>query len=49
MGEKLATPIEPTLRNVIADGDMVALVWDGCATGKNGAVYDQTYCWVLAA
>ena len=47
MAEKLATPIQPTLRHVIADGNMVALVFDGRATGKNGTDYKQTYCWVL--
>jgi len=47
MSEKLATPIKPTLRHVIADGDMVALVFNGDATGKNGTAYHQTYCWVL--
>lgn len=47
MAEKLATPIQPTLRHVIAYSDMVALVFDGRATGKNGTDYRQTYCWVL--
>jgi len=47
MAEKLATPIRPTLRHVIADGIMVALVFEGQATGKNGTDYRQTYCWVL--
>jgi ketosteroid isomerase-like protein len=44
MSERLATPIKPTLRHVIADGDMVALVFNGDATGKNGTAYHQTYC-----
>jgi ketosteroid isomerase-like protein len=47
MAEKLATSIQPTVRHVIADGNMVALVFDGRASGKNGTVYHQTYCWVL--
>ena len=47
MAEKLGTTIEVNLRHVIADGDMVALVFDGHATGKNGTDYRQTYCWVL--
>ena len=34
MSEKLATPIKPTLRHVIADGDMVALVFNGDATAR---------------
>jgi uncharacterized protein len=47
MAGKLATPIQPTLRHVIADSNMVALVFDGLAKGKNGTDYRQTYCWVL--
>ena len=47
MRDKLATPIQTTPRHVIADGNMVALVFDGDATGKNGTAYHQTYCWVL--
>src|SRR5215472_3705121 len=47
MAEKLATPIQPTLRHVIADDNMVALVFDCRADGKNGTDYRQTYCRVL--
>jgi uncharacterized protein len=47
MAAKLATPIQTTLRHIIADGNMVALVFDGRAAGKNGTDYRQTYCWVL--
>jgi uncharacterized protein len=47
MAEKLATPIQPTLHHVIADRNMIALVFDGQASGKNGTDYRQTYCWVL--
>ncbi len=44
---KLAGPIVPTVRDIIAEGDKVALQWDGRASGKNGAIYHQTYCWVM--
>jgi ketosteroid isomerase-like protein len=47
MASKLATPIKATLKHVIADDPMVALVFDGQASGKNGTDYRQTYCWVL--
>jgi uncharacterized protein len=47
MASKLATPIQASLRHIIADDPMVALVFDGRATGKNGTDYQQTYCWVL--
>jgi ketosteroid isomerase-like protein len=48
MAEKLATPIQPTLRHVIADGNMVALVFDGRANGKNGTDYTSLLLGVAA-
>jgi len=47
LGEKISGAIQPTLRDVIAEGDNVVLQWDGHAVGKNGTLYNQTYCWVM--
>ena len=47
LSEKFAGELKAVVRDVIADGDKVAVQWDGHATGKNGAAYDQTYCWVM--
>jgi uncharacterized protein len=47
LGEKISDGIQPTLRDVIAEGDKVVLQWDGRAVGKNGTLYNQTYCWVM--
>jgi hypothetical protein len=47
MNEKLAGPIQATVRNILADGDTVAVQWEGRSTGKNGTIYNQTYCWVM--
>jgi uncharacterized protein len=44
---KLDGPIVPTVRDIMADGDRIALQWDGRSSGKNGTVYHQTYCWVM--
>ena len=44
---KLAGPIVPTVRDIIAEGDKVVLQWEGRSSGKNGAIYHQTYCWVM--
>lgn len=44
---RLAEPIVPTIRDIIADGDRVVLQWDGRSSGKNGTIYHQTYCWVM--
>jgi uncharacterized protein (TIGR02246 family) len=45
--EKLAGPIVPTVRDIIAEGDKVVLQWEGRSSGKNGTIYHQTYCWVM--
>jgi ketosteroid isomerase-like protein len=47
IGSKLAGPIVPTVRDIIAEGDKVALQWEGRTSGKNGTIYHQTYCWVM--
>lgn len=44
---RLAEPIVPTVRDIIADGDRIVLQWDGRSSGKNGTIYHQTYCWVM--
>ena len=44
---KLAGPIVPTVRDIIAEGDKVALQWEGRSSAKNGTVYYQVYCWVM--
>ncbi|MGH7934139.1 MAG: nuclear transport factor 2 family protein [Candidatus Binataceae bacterium] len=47
LGEKINGAIKPALRDIIAEGDNVVLQWEGRAAGKNGAAYEQTYCWVM--
>jgi uncharacterized protein len=47
LGEKINGAIQPRLRDILVDGDKVALQWDGHAIGKNGTEYNQTYCWVM--
>lgn len=47
LGTKLAGGIQPKVRDIIAEGDRVALQWDGRGTAKNGTIYNQTYCWVM--
>jgi uncharacterized protein len=45
--DKLAGPIVPTVRDIIAEGDKVVLQWEGRSSAKNGTIYHQTYCWVM--
>lgn len=45
LNERLAQPIVPTIRNLVAEGDVVVAVWDGKATAMDGQRYDVTYAW----
>jgi hypothetical protein len=47
LGTKLSGAIQPSVRDLIAEGDKVVLQWEGRASGKNGTIYHQTYCWVM--
>jgi ketosteroid isomerase-like protein len=47
LSAKLAGPIQPTVRNIIAEGDNVVLQWEGKATSKSGKPYNNSYCWVM--
>ncbi len=47
LSEKLAGPIEPSVRNILAEGDNVVLQWEGRATTKGGKPYNNSYCWVM--
>ncbi|AVO54947.1 nuclear transport factor 2 family protein [Ectopseudomonas mendocina] len=43
--DKLATPIVPTVRQIVAQGPHVAVFWDGQATAKDGSRYENSYSW----
>ena len=47
LSAKLAGQIQPTVRNVLAEGDQVVLQWEGRATTKAGKPYNNSYCWVM--
>jgi uncharacterized protein len=34
-------------RTIIADGDTVAVVWDGAGVANDGVVYSNSYAWIL--
>ncbi len=36
-----------TIRSVLADGDTVAVVWDGHGVANDGRAYDNTYAWIM--
>lgn len=43
--DKLATPIVPTVRQIVAQGPYVVVHWDGHATAKDGSRYENSYSW----
>ena len=43
--DKLATPIVPTVRQIVAQGPHVVVHWDGQATAKDGSRYENSYSW----
>ena len=47
LSAKLAGPIQPTVVNIIGEGDNVVLQWEGKATSKAGNPYNNSYCWVM--
>ncbi|WP_458129591.1 nuclear transport factor 2 family protein [Pseudomonas sp. Z2-11] len=44
---RLATPISPTLQSIIAQDDIVVVLWDGTATALDQKPYNNTYLWQL--
>jgi len=44
---KLRTPITPTLRQIVAQGDEVVVFWEGQATALDGRPYRNHYAWQL--
>jgi uncharacterized protein len=47
LNAKLAGPIQPTVLNVIGEGDNVVIQWQGQAPTKAGKTYRNSYCWVM--
>lgn len=43
--DKLATPITPSVRQIVAQGSHVVAIWDGEATAKDGSRYENSYAW----
>ena len=45
IGARLATPIVPTVEQVLAQDNMVVVVWSGQATTRDGGTYRNRYAW----
>ena len=44
---RLATPIVPTIEHLVAQDDIVVVVWSGEATARDGRPYRNRYAWHL--
>lgn len=44
---RLSTPITPQVRQIVAEGDTVAVFWDGRATARDGRRYENSYAWLF--
>jgi ketosteroid isomerase-like protein len=45
--KRLAGPIRPEVRHLLADGDLVVAVWDGSAAARDGQPYNNHFVWVF--
>jgi hypothetical protein len=44
---RLAEPIQPEVRMIMAEGETVVVVWEGHAVALDGDPYENTYCWII--
>jgi len=44
---RLAKPVVPTIRRLVAQDDTVVAVWDGQTTARDGVPYKNNYVWVF--
>jgi len=43
---RMRTPLRPTVHQMMADGDRVAIFFDAQGTAKDGVEYKNTYAWL---
>src|SRR4029077_15711511 len=44
---RMSSPLRPTIRDIYADGDTVAVFFDAEGTARDGVPYRNTYAWFL--
>jgi ketosteroid isomerase-like protein len=44
---RLAGPIKPTVRHLLAEGDLVVVRWDGSAVARDGKPYNNNFVWIF--
>ncbi|WP_062382185.1 nuclear transport factor 2 family protein [Pseudomonas abietaniphila] len=44
---RLASPVQPTVKDIWADRNDVIVYWDGVATAADGATYRNSYVWIF--
>jgi ketosteroid isomerase-like protein len=46
-GSRLAQPLRPTVRHLLAQDDLVIAIWDGVGTARDNLPYSNSYVWVF--
>lgn len=46
-GSRLAQPVKPEVRHLLADDDSVIAVWDGKGVARDGKPYENSYVWIF--
>lgn len=46
-GARLSKPVKPTVRRIWAEGDTVAVQWDGEGQARDGRAYRNSYVWIF--
>lgn len=44
---RLSEPVRPTVRQIVADGSTVAVIWDGHGRAADGLPYKNSYAWIF--
>ncbi len=47
LNARLAGPVKPEVRHLLADGDLVIAVWDGTAIARDAKQYKNNFVWIL--
>lgn len=45
--KRLKEPVRPTVRQILSEGNHVAVIWDGAAVATDGQPYANSYVWLF--
>lgn len=47
LAERLKQPVRPIVRQILSEGNHVAVIWDGASVAKDGQPYTNSYVWLF--